>query len=183
MKKNILKILGIAGSLRKESFNKKLLGYAKSILPDEAEMEIFDLEGMPLFNQDLEIQMPDIPRELKQKIREADGILIVTPEYNYSVPGVLKNAIDWASRPYGDNAWNEKPTAIMGASTSGFGTLRAQLHLRQIFQFINVNAVRQPEVYISNAMDKFDEEGILISPQDIDKVKLLLENLIKEINK
>ena len=106
-----LKILGFAGSLRVDSYNRALLRAANDLLPDDTTLEIFDLTGIPPFNQDLEMDMPTNVKEFKSKIREADAILIATPEYNYSVPGVLKNAIDCASRPYGDNPFNDKPVA------------------------------------------------------------------------
>ena len=109
-----IRILGIAGSLRKASFNQGALRAAVELAPAEATIEIFDIDGIHGFNQDLEQNPPERVAELKRKIREADAILFVTPEYNYSIPGVLKNAIDWASRSYGDSAWNEKPAAIMG---------------------------------------------------------------------
>ncbi|MHB8842598.1 MAG: NADPH-dependent FMN reductase, partial [Candidatus Aquicultor sp.] len=111
-----IKILGFAGSLRKGSFNKMLLRTAGEVVPKEVELEIFDLEGIPPFNQDLENTPHEKVKEFKAKIIAADGILIVTPEYNYSVPGVLKNALDAASRPYGTSPFEEKPVAIMGAS-------------------------------------------------------------------
>lgn len=104
-----LRILGFAGSLRVGSYNRALLRAAADLLPDDTTLEIFDLSGIPPFNQDLEMNMPAKVKEFKSKIREADAILIATPEYNYSVPGVLKNAIDSASRPYGDNPFNDKP--------------------------------------------------------------------------
>lgn len=122
---------GFAGSLRKESYNKSLLKAAVELIPPDATLEIFDLEGIPPFNQDLETQPPGKVKEFKAKIKAADAILIVTPEYNYSIPGVLKNAIDSASRPHGDNAFEGKPVAIMGASIGMLGTARAQYHLRQ----------------------------------------------------
>ncbi len=121
-----LKILGFAGSLRVGSYNKALLRAAIELLPDNTTLEIFDLDGVPPFNQDLENDMPTKVKEFKSKIREADAILIATPEYNYSVPGVLKNAIDFASRPYGDNPFNDKPVAIMSASIGMLGGARAQ---------------------------------------------------------
>ena len=121
-----VKILGFAGSLRKDSYNRSLLRAALELVPEEAELEIFDLEGIPLFNQDLENQPPEKLTEFKARIRAADAILIATPEYNYSIPGVLKNAIDCASRPYGDNAFEHKPVAMMGASIGFAGTARAQ---------------------------------------------------------
>ena len=107
-------------------------------MPEGATLDVFELDGIPGFNQNQEQSPPEKVMELKKRVREADAILFVTPEYNYSVPGVLKNAIDWASRPYGDNAWNGKPAAIMGASIGGIATARAQYHLRQIMVFLNM---------------------------------------------
>jgi len=112
----IVNILGFAGSLRKNSYNKSLLRAALELIPDNAGLEIFDLEGIPPFNQDLENEPAKRVKEFKAKIKAADAILIATPEYNYSIPGVLKNAIDSASRPHGDNAFEHKPVAMMGAS-------------------------------------------------------------------
>ena len=109
-------ILGFAGSLRKDSYNKALLRAAAELLPENARLEVFDLDGIPLYNQDLEKDMPVIVKEFKSRIRAADAILIATPEYNYSMPGILKNAIDWASRPPGDNSFEGKPLALMSAS-------------------------------------------------------------------
>src|SRR5690554_5490340 len=129
-----IRILGIAGSLRSQSFNRAALREATKLVPENAEIEIFELTGdIPGFNQDDENNPPEKIAELKRKIREADAILFVTPEYNYSVPGILKNVIDWASRPYGDNAFSGKPAAIMGASIGNIATARAQYHLRQMF--------------------------------------------------
>ena len=116
--------------------------------------------------------------EFKKRIREADAILFVTPEYNYSIPGVLKNAIDWASRPYGDSAWTDKPAAIMGASVGTLGTARAQYHLRQVFVFLNVHAVNQPEVMIANAAQNFDAEGNLTNETTKNLIRQLLSNLV-----
>jgi chromate reductase len=121
-----VRILGIPGSLRKASYNKAALRAAQELLPDGATLQIFELEGIPPFNQDDDRQPPARVVELKASVRAADAILIVTPEYNYSVPGVLKNAIDWASRPFGDSAWVGKPVAVMGASVGALGTARAR---------------------------------------------------------
>jgi chromate reductase len=156
-----MKILGIPGSLRKASFNRMALNAAKSLLPAGTSMEIFDLEGIPVYNQDLDASAPARVVEFKKAIRAADAVLISTAEYNYSVPGVLKNAIDWASRPYGDSAWKGKPVAIMGASVGNLGTARAQYHLRQSFVFLDMPAVNQPEVMIGAAASKFDAAGNL----------------------
>jgi chromate reductase len=116
--------------------------------------------------------------ELKRAIRSADGILFVTPEYNFSVPGVLKNAIDWASRPYGDNAWAGKPAAVMGASIGAMGTARAQYHLRQMFVFLDIHALNQPEVMIAKAAERFDEQGNLTDSSTEERIRKLLEALV-----
>src|SRR5215813_6262298 len=149
-----VRILGIAGSLRRASYNRAALRTATTLVPEGAMLETFALDGIPVFNQDEEHNPPATVAELKRRIREADAMLFVTPEYNYSVPGVLKNAIDWASRPYGDSAWNGKPAAIMGASLGAIGTARAQYHLRQVFVFLNVHAINQPEVMIGRAVER-----------------------------
>lgn len=174
-----IRILGIAGSLRRESYNRAALRAATQLLPQGATLEIFDLDGIPMFNQDEEKNPSAKVVELKRRIREADAVLFVTPEYNYSVPGVLKNAIDWASRPYGDSAWNGKPAAIMGASTGMLGTARAQYHLRQIMVFLNMFPVNQPEVMIGNAAKRFDAEGNLTDDATKDFIRKLLQNLVE----
>jgi chromate reductase len=170
-------ILGIAGSLRKASYNRAALRAAQQLAPEGAEVEIFDLEGIPAFSQDAEGEPPAKVTELKEKVRAADAILFVTPEYNYSIPGVLKNAIDWASRPYGDSAWEDKPVAVMGASVGIFGTARAQYHLRQVFVFLNMHAVNRPEVMIGNAAERFDEQGNLTDETTKKLIGQLLKNL------
>ena len=171
-------ILGIAGSLRKESFNRSLLRAAQELTPEGARIDPFELDGMPQFNQDEEANPHPKVAEFKQRIRAADAILIVTPEYNYSIPGVLKNAIDCASRPYGDSAWTGKPVAIMGASIGGQGTSRAQYHLRQTFVFLNMYPVNQPEVMVSNAHTRFDQEGKLTDETSKKLVQQLLSELV-----
>jgi chromate reductase len=173
-----IKILGFAGTLRKSSYNKALLQAALDLVPSGAELEIFDLEGLPLFNQDLEAQPNAKVTEFKAKIREADAILIATPEYNYSIPGVLKNAIDCASRPYGDNAFAGKPAALMGASIGMLGTARAQYHLRQSFVFLNIFPLNQPEVMVPFVADKVDKDGRLTDPKTREKIKELLDALV-----
>lgn len=175
---DIINILGIAGSLRKDSYNRAALRAAASLVPKGSSLGIADLTGIPPFNQDEEGQPPQKVVELKASIRAADAILLATPEYNYSVPGVLKNAIDWASRPYGDNAWDGKPVAIMGASGGMLGTARAQYHLRQIFVFLNMHPLNQPEVMIANAQEKFDEHGNLTDQKTKDKIRELLAALV-----
>jgi chromate reductase len=173
-----VRILGIAGSLRRESYNRAALRAATELVPEGATIEIFELDGIPGFNQDEEQNPPAKVVELKRRIREADAVLIVTPEYNYSVPGVLKNAIDWASRPYGDSAWNGKPAAIMGASVGAIATARAQYHLRQMMVFLNMFPINQPEVMIGNAQDRFDAEGNLTDDATKKFIRQLLQNLV-----
>lgn len=174
-----LVILGISGSLRRDSFNRATLRAAQELAPDGSKIETFELDGLPGFNQDDEGHPPAKVVELKQRIRSADAILFVTPEYNYSVPGVLKNAIDWASRPYGDSAWNGKPVAIMGASVGGFGTARAQHHLRQMFVFLNMYPVNQPEVMIGSAAKRFDQQGKLTDENSRKLIQQLLQELVR----
>ena len=171
-------ILGFAGSLRKQSYNKAILAAAVETLPDDASLEVFDLEGIPPFNQDIELQPPDKVKEFKAKIRAADAILIATPEYNYSIPGVLKNTIDWASRPYGDNAFDGKPVAVMGASIGTLGTARAQYDLRRSFVFLNMLPLNQPEVMVAFAQDKVDSNGRVTDEKTRKRIKELLENLV-----
>ena len=156
-----IRILGIAGSLRAQSYNLAALRAAQKLVPAGVTLELFPLGGIPPYNQDEERKPPQKVVDLKARIRNADGILLATPEYNYSIPGVLKNAIDWASRPYGDNAWDGKPVALMSASMGLFGGVRAQYHLRQCFVFLNMYAVLQPEVAIGNASQKFSQQGEL----------------------
>jgi chromate reductase, NAD(P)H dehydrogenase (quinone) len=139
-----IRILGFAGSLRKASYNKAILRAAKDCAPEGSGIEIFDIEGIPPYNQDLDDRMPAKVKKFKKKIREADAILIATPEYNCSVPGVLKSAIDWASRPSGDNSFAGKPVAIMSASIGVLGGARVQYHLRQTLVYIDMYPVNRP---------------------------------------
>jgi chromate reductase, NAD(P)H dehydrogenase (quinone) len=171
-------ILGFAGSLRKGSYNKSLLNAALELVPENAKLGIFDLEGIPPFNQDFESQPPQIVKEFKRKIKAADAILIATPEYNYSVPGVLKNAIDWASRPYGDNAFEDKPVAMMSASGGILGGARAQYHLRQTFICLNMHPLNRPEVIVTYASEKIDDKGKVVDEKTREKISKLLANLV-----
>jgi len=171
-------VFSFAGSLRIGSYNKALLRTALELLPKDSKLEIFDLEGIPPFNQDLEKQMPEKVTEFKAKIKAADAILIATPEYNCSIPGVLKNAIDWASRPPGDNSFEGKPVAIMSASTGMLGGARAQYHLRQTFVFLNMYAVNKPEVMVPFAHKKVNKQGIIVDETTRQKIRDLLDSLV-----
>jgi len=173
-----LNIVGFAGSLRKGSYNKALLRAAGELLPANTTLEVFDLAGIPPFNQDLEGSPPERVKEFKSRIRVASAVLIVTPEYNFSVPGVLKNAIDWASRPHGDSVWPGKPVALMSASTGMLGGSRAQYHLRQTFLFLDVKAVSKPEVFVTFAGQKFDDMGKLTDEATRGVVADLLKALV-----
>jgi chromate reductase len=173
-----IKILGIAGSLRRNSYNRSLLRAAAELLPEGATLDVIDLDGIPGFCEDEEKNPPAKVIELKERVRAADAILFATPEYNYSVPGVLKNAIDWASRPYGDSAWLGKPAAIMGATLGTLGTARAQYHLRQIFVFLDMYPINKPEVMIGQAADRFDVQGNLTDEATKAHVRDLLRNLV-----
>jgi chromate reductase len=178
MAANKISILGFAGSLRRGSYNRGLLSAALELAPPDAQIEVFDLGGIPPFSQDIENAPPETVKEFKSRIRSADAILIATPEYNYSVPGVLKNALDWASRPPGDNALDGKPVALMGASTGMLGTARAQYHLRQTFVILNVHPLNRPEVLVPLAQEKFDAGGRLTDQKTRNKIKELLESLV-----
>ena len=173
-----IRILGLAGSLRKASYNRALLRAAQQLVPAGAKLDIIELDGIPPFNQDDEASPPASVVQLKARIKEADAVLFVTPEYNYSVPGVLKNAIDWASRPYGQNAWKGKPAAIMGASIGFVGTARAQYHLRQMMVFLDVPVVTQPEVLIGTAAKRFSDNGELTDETSRKLIVQLFEALI-----
>ncbi len=171
-----IKIVGLVGSLRKDSFNKVIMEQALKSCPPTAEIEILGIE-LPLFNQDLENNLPQKVKDFKAKIKVADAILIASPEYNYSIPGVLKNAIDWASRPYGDNSLESKPVAIMSASIGMLGGARMQYHLRQSFVFLNMFALNRPEVIVPFAQEKI-ENGEVKDEKTREKIEELVEALI-----
>jgi len=178
-----IKILAFAGSLRKGSYNKALVRAAVELAPENVAMEVIDLEGIPPYNQDLENTPPERVNEFKDKIKSADALLIATPEYNYSVPGVLKNAIDWASRPKVGNPLEGKPVAIMSASIGRLGGARAQYHLRQSFVFLNMHPVNQPEVMLPSAADNIDPNGRLTNEQTRVLIRQLLEALVAWTNR
>jgi chromate reductase len=157
-----MKILGFAGSLRAASYNKALLRAARELAPEGMEIEIFDIGEIPLYNEDVErAGVPAPVEEFRAAIRAADAILIAVPEYNHGVPGVLKNAIDWASRPPRESALAGKPAALLGASPGQTGTARAQTQLRASFVFTDTPALPQPEVLVFRAHEKFDADGRL----------------------
>lgn len=174
-----VKILGIVGSLRTGSYNRMALKAAQELLPDGAELELIELHGIPVFNQDGELSPPAAVLEFKRRIALANAVIFATPEYNYSIPGVLKNAIDWASRPYGKSVWLGKPAALLGASTGSLGTARAQYHLRQILVAQDMPIVNQPEVMIGNAGQSFDSDGRLVDASSRKLIRILLAALVR----
>jgi chromate reductase len=170
-------VLGFSGSLRKNSYNGAALRAAQELLPEGMTLEMFDLGPIPLFNADVEAAgAPEPVLHFRERIRAADALLVVTPEYNYSIPGVLKNAIDWASRPRNAMALDGKPAAIMGAG-GRFGTVRAQLHLRQVAVECNLLLVNKPEVCIDRPSEKFDDDGRLVDERTREAIRALLAAL------
>lgn len=174
-----MKIVALVGSNRKESFNKKLTLYIKERYADKVHIEILPIDNLPMYNQDHELDPPSIVKEIKRKVKESEGILIATPEYNHSIPAVLKNAIDWFSR--GDRVMINKPIMIVGGSMGVLGTSRAQAHLRQILNSGGVAALTLPgnEVFIGNIHEKLDESGKLIDESTIKFLDKVMDNFIK----
>ncbi len=169
------KVLAISGSLRKNSTNTFALKALQKIAPADITIEIADISDVPMYNGDLhELGEPKAVTELKLKIRQADAVVIATPEYNFSVPATLKNVLDWASRPP-DPPFNEKPVAILGVSPGPVGTARAQYHLRQVLVFMNTFTLNKPEVFINHSAQKFNASGELT---DEATKKFLLDQLL-----
>lgn len=180
---SIIKIVGLNGSLRQNSYNKAALMEVNNLFQDQIEFEILDLEDIPFFNEDLEtVGVPESVIEFNKKLKEADAVLIATPEYNYSITPVLKNALDWASRDK-EYPLDNKPTAIMSASLSLLGGIRAQYHLRQICVALNMCVLNEPEICIMSAHKKFDENLVLTDEYTKNAIKSLVSTLIEKINK
>jgi chromate reductase len=173
-----VRVLGFAGSLRKASYNGAVLRAALELAPADMALETFDLHGIPLYDGDVEAQgLPESVRAFRERIAAADALLIVTPEYNYSMSGVLKNAIDWASRPP-DQPFRGKPVAIAGASIGGFGTARAQYHLRQTCVYLDMLPLNKPELFVSAAHQKVDASGRLVDERSREALGALLQALV-----
>jgi len=165
----------LVGSLRKESFTRKVAKALIALAPPSLKLEIVEIGQLPLYNQDDESHPPPASAAFKARVRKADGVLFLTPEYNRSVPGVLKNAIDIASRPYGDSAWNGKPGGVVSVSPGAIGAFGANHHLRQSLVFLNVPTLQQPEAYVGNAAKLFDASGGLVD----DSVREFLRKYIE----
>ncbi|MDQ3547897.1 MAG: NAD(P)H-dependent oxidoreductase [Chloroflexota bacterium] len=179
------RILGIPGSLRKASFNRGLIRAAQEVAPEGVEIELYDLGEIPLYNGDVEAQgVPAAVQAFADQIRAADALLIATPEYNYSIPGVLKNAIDWASRPSVKNPLRHKPVALMGASGGMYGTARAQLAMRQVLaSVIEAHTMIKPELLVNQAGQKFDSDGNLTDDDTRERLAALIEGLVAWSNR
>ena len=169
-------VAAFAGSLRKDSYNRRLARAVRELAPPSLAVTIEEIDAIPLYNLDVErAAFPEGVTRLKEALRAADGTLIVTPEYNFSVPGVLKNVIDWISRPPGDSALRGKPVGVLGASPGAVGTARAQMHLRAIFANLNAIVMPQPAVVIAHAQEKFDAAGRLTDEPTRTHIRTYLE--------
>lgn len=169
------KIAVIVGSLRKESFNLKTAKALIELAPESLSFEMLEIGDLPMFNEDLEGTPPDEWVRFREQIAAADGLLFLTPEYNRSVPGVLKNAIDVGSRPYGQNSWDRKPAAVVSVSIGNISGFGANHHLRQSLVFVNVPTMAQPEAYIGGAAKLFDDDGKLTNDSTRDFLKKFME--------
>lgn len=171
-------LLGISGSLRKNSLNTAALRACQDLLPAGVTLSLFDIAAIPLYNEDVREQgFPLAVQQFREQIAAADALIFATPEYNYSIPGVLKNAIDWASRPP-EQPFENKPIALIGATPGGLGTSRSQYHLRQVFIYLNGLLLNRPEVMISSAPAKFDAQGQLIDPATAEQLRKMLLALV-----
>jgi chromate reductase, NAD(P)H dehydrogenase (quinone) len=171
------------GSLRKDSFNRKLANALIAMAPPPLKLEIVEIRQLPLYNQDDDANPPPTSAAFKERVQKAHAVLFLTPEYNRSVPGVLKNAIDIASRPYGKSAWNGKPGAVISLSPGAIGAFGANHHLRQSLVFLNVPAMPQPEAYIGNAAKLFDESGKLADDAMRDFLSKFLQSFAQWIER
>lgn len=175
-----VRIAGISGSLRNGSYNTMLLKAAQGVLPDGASLEIVGIGNLPLYNEDDRVSgPPEAVRRFKERLSDLDAILFAVPEYNYSFTGVLKNAIDWASRPTDTSPLSGKPVAIMGASLGAFGTVRAQLHLRQVCVFCDMLPINKPEILVREPEKKFAQDGRLVDGPTEELLRQLVHELVR----
>lgn len=157
------KIAVVVGSLRKDSFNRQLAHAVTSLAPADFTFDYLDIGVLPLYSQEYDADYPEAARRFKQQIEAADALLFVTPEYNRSIPGVLKNAIDWGSRPWGTNSWGGKPGAVLGTSPGAIGTALSQQHLRNVLAYLDVALLGQPEMFIKHDVSRINEKGEIVS--------------------
>lgn len=176
---SVVKILAISGSSRKGSYNWALLDAAKEMLPENTTLEIFDVSNFPLFTQDLEEAPPAEITAFKKKIKEADAVLFATPEHNFSITAMLKNAIEWGNRPERDNSWDGKPAALVSASSGPRGGARAQMHLRQIMVDLNMYPINQPALFLAMAEGAFDDDLRLKDERAKKTLATILQSLVQ----
>jgi chromate reductase len=174
--KNAIKTLTLVGGISKGSLNQQYFKAIRNLELTDFVFTSFDISKLPFFSQDLEIDPPDTVSDFKEKIREAEAVLFITPEYNRSFPGVLKNAIDWGSRPYRKNLWEKKPAGILGTSPGNIGTFGAQHHLRQVLAYLDMHVLGQPEIYFK-ADDAFDKRGLFQNVKTIDFINKYFDSL------
>lgn len=172
-----MNIVAISGSLREGSHNTALLKAMQTLAPQGMSIEIVSIDALPIYNQDAEASFPQSAQTLKNKIEAADGVIFATPEYNRSIPGVLKNAIDWVSRPWGKNSFAGKPVLTAGVSVGKIGTAVAQSHLRQIMVYLDAIVIGQPELYLGPSGEIFDAEGAISSEPTKELIKNALSVL------
>ena len=177
-----IKVAAFSGSLREASYTTKLVKSFQQLAPKEVEVKIIDISRLPLINQDLEADLPKSVSDLHSNINYADAVLLATPEYNRSYSPVLKNAIDWGSRPEGKNKWEKKPVAIIGCTPYKLGAFGAQNHLRQVLTYLNMYPLQQPEFYLANVAEKFNDKGQLTDEETQNKIKELWTVFVAYIN-
>ena len=176
-------VAAFSGSLRKESYTTKLIKAFQKLAPTDITVNIIDISQLPFINQDLEENLPQSVKDLHKSIEQADAILLATPEYNRSYSPVLKNALDWGSRPQGKNAWAKKPVAVIGGTPYALGAFGAQNHLRQVLVYLDMPTLQQPEFYLTNAAEKFNDNGDLIDDETAKKINQVWSEFAKWINK
>jgi chromate reductase len=181
-KEKFAKVLGIVGSLRANSLNRAVMKVMSNMLPDWVEFETFDIGEIPHYNQDVEDStVPGAVSELRQKVKEADLVLIASPEYNGSVSGVLKDALDWASRPYGESSFSGKPVAVLTAVSGRNGGRAVQTHLTLIIDYLGARLIGDP-VLVQLASQKFNEQFEMSDGETIDKLRNLADKIVKELS-
>ncbi|HOB09726.1 MAG TPA: NAD(P)H-dependent oxidoreductase [Limnochordia bacterium] len=173
----------VVGSLRKGSFSKKVAENVAKLFPDGYTTEIIEIGNLPLYNQDYDADSPAEYTAFRSKVREVDAVLFVTPEHNRSIPSALKNALDVASRPWGQNVWAGKPAAIISQSIGSIGGFGANHHLRQVLMFLDMPVLQQPEVYLGNSADLFDANGSISSRDTLDYLQSFVDAFVALIRK
>lgn len=176
-------VAAFSGSLRAGSFTTKLVKAFQKLAPSGVEVRIIPIGDLPLFNQDMEENLPQPVKDLHKSIEDADAVLLATPEYNRSYSPVLKNALDWGSRPEGQNKWKGKPVAVVGCTPYSLGAFGAQNHLRQVIMYLDMQPLQQPEFYLGKAAEKFDEQGNLTDEQTRDMIVRLWDAFIGLVDK